>query len=245
MKNLDSVELWQAQVKQMGRGVSSCYLLPQEIRRLISQSALRYEAVPGGLFLLEHRLGYQKLMVQLTDLQAMLPTVNSPLVSYVTYRKEPSQDLAKWLCSQGFHKAFTQRQLVADTLSCRCTHEISMASEQEAQDFFLEFFSPIMADLPLFGMFGSLICVRDSLGSPLGMLHFEAGMTRNIAVRSQAERQGIARSLLAHLSESKGDRKLKVWVRDDNDKANRLYAGVGFQFEGLCSDIYIYEPEEL
>jgi GNAT superfamily N-acetyltransferase len=191
-------------------------------------------------------MGYQKLMVLLTKETSALPDSDGPLVSYVTYRAQEPKALPAWLLAQGFHKAYTQRRITSSNLCCKVAHEISFAQEDEVREFFKEYFPPIMADLPMEGMFGTLIAVRDNTGKPLGILHYDdTKMPRIVAVRPEARGQGIASSLFARLNEVKGDKELKGWVRDGNDSAYHLYVGLGFQLDGLCSDVYIYEPEGL
>ena len=97
---------------------------------------------------------------------------------------------------------------------------------------------PTLAELEAAGAEGRLLC-RLHNGVPAAVLHVRPGKgaweLRHLAVDGPYRGQGLARSLTEELTERFGDRKLRVWVREDLPSARHIYEQYGFVPDGYTA----------
>ena len=217
------------------------YLMSSECRRLIDAERLFYIDTPGTLFILEQRDGFYKLYLRFCTAMSDIQLPQVPLSCHLTYREKPDDAIVERLLSLGLHRQHTQHRLAAASIAVKSRHAVTSATEAEAIALFSEVFSPLSADLPCRGGFHTLTAVRDDNGVPLGIMHYDNTKTLLlVAVSPEAQRQGVASSLIAEFARStmRLPGEYRIWVVEDNDKAFKLYEKLGFSRDGLRSDLY-------
>ena len=217
------------------------YLLPSECKRLIGAEKLFYIDTPGTLFILEQRDGFYKLYLRFCNAMSDFHLPQVPLSCHLTYREKPDGAIIERLIPLGLHRRHTQHRLTAAKLSAKTTVHVTPATEDEALTLFSEAFSPLSSDLPCRGMFHALTAVRGDDGIPLGIMHYDDKKTLLlVAVSPDAQRKGVASSLIAEFAKSTSHLlgEYHIWVVDGNDKALALYEKMGFSPDGLKSDLY-------
>ena len=225
------------------RTIGNDYMLPSGLRRLFEFGVMTVEADERALFMFERRHGFTKLRFRLLDIAAEIATQEELLATYLTYHENRYPDIAaNWLLSQGFIKSHTmQRHSAAKVTGILSTEGVERASAEEAYAELCRHFSFIEADLSCRELFEGALCVRSSLGKPLGMLYM--GQTLSIAVAAEARGKGVGqrlyRAYAAYMLLNNNKTVFHEWIHPDNIASIKMFSHLGFSADKVFTDCYV------
>lgn len=263
MDAVTSLTQYQQLTRETPRGLTNCYLLPDDIERLVGEQKLFYLRGNHCLCFYVKRNGFYRLLYH-SDGQLVLPTSHEPITcEIIGTAVTPKRDLPHidLLIRHGFSRVSSASRMVCslaappETLPSAYTMAWAQPSDLERiYTLWNDTFSASEVDLPTRAELAVLIdshtvlTVRDSslLGVMRVAIHGTVGHVSNVAVVASRRGQGVGTLLETAALQffwNAGVTNVQLWVLDHEPRAFNFHTAFGFVRDGRVATQYIRRGE--
>jgi len=254
MKKVESYrEVSDAVLRHFVRGaVTNCFLSKDDYEREIKDGTLFLAEKEDSLFFLREREGFRRLNFYLNSPDVPLSPFPADTVCEIPYRDrdEGLKAVSRRMQDTGAKKLFSRIRMTGKAGEHTPSERISPAvfgEFAEVRALLEGAFDRRTGCLPTAGE------LRDDIAAGRvfvyrqdgikGLLHFteEKNTTelRHLAVDGRVRGQGVGSTLVeTYLAVREG--RARVWVRDDNTPALRVYEKNGYEPDGMKSDVLLF-----
>ena len=267
---LESYEEYKNQTQDVKSIYSNCYLMPQQIKQLITERRLELLQKDDNLFLLVEESGFYRMYYRISqDKKITKLELDKPIVIEYPYQGELSDKkkleleiIAKLGFTLGRNSA--RMRMKAENVSmleCEKTinsnYQIFKAKKEDVENIeklLWSTFDPLFAFLPTTDEIerkineGYIFVIYRNL-SIIGVLNMDieknTAWLRQLAVERNFRGKGIGKLLLTYyLKNFKTQvQEFMHWVDEDNKVAITMYEKEGFKLDGRKAREYILLPD--
>ena len=247
--------------KSLPHAYTNCYLMNDEVRKLIEQNKLYTEFQNGIVMILENRTFYWQLYYFLPKELTERPLMFSePVITEFIYNDVKNQEginETSCLCKLGFTlgREIKRMRVMAEEAVIEPSLDVSIADikdmngiEQLIRSNFHPYFSRISNNVELLDDIknNKLFVIRKE-DNVAAVLYAESNKNfasiRQVAVANEYRKKGYASQLISfyHSFYRTKVRFFIHWVEKENIPAINLYGKFGYKFDGRHAEEYIIE----
>lgn len=239
--------------------VTNCFLDKQVLEREIEEGTLSVCENEGGVYIFRERDGYRIMYFYLSSRDVPLIEIPECTVCEIPFRErdEGLKHVIERFEHLGFERRFYRVRLLkkVDEVPAAAVSDdtpATLGEAEKARDLIVAAFDKRTGCIPTVASFaddvknGHVLVRRDG-GNIIGLVHFEENGNfsdiRHVAVDASQRGRGIASSLVeAYTARHVG--RYRVWAREDNASARRVYEKNGYSPDGMRSAVLYFDHKD-